>query len=768
MVDAGPYSRERWDGESVFHFYESLLCLRMAVEGLLREAATLGLLSRTTGSELATAVGNLLSGQSLPSALLGGVRVEDLEWSKSACVRAMERKGWLKGLLDSVIGRLERASREGSLKLSRMWFLQTRLVPVDVLRCYSELEERRTALKPHISLLHPPGEAAPLDSHRHLGASMSPQTSWLLRLHPLALRRLHILAQATRRERGNPGHIPYHTLYPLYRAASGARLALLSRAVGRPSPPSPPLLASLLDARASILPIARAWMLFCRQSRRKAGAGGPLCFRRLDPVHGNSLEAIRVFECSILQSALEPAGRNLLASLYLALRLAAHQAFSMMTLYRGLRFFSQVFSSHSRPLKPQPLRRLAVDVALEEEKDGNVCLMFSWNPVDARALDRGLCRASGVRVKVSFVKRPQHAVKPEEDQWRPAFKPALRDAARTFRGIRRLARASSLQCLRDRLAGLDVAGVETVVPNWVYSLPLRAGRSLLQHGLGRRVVVSYHAGEDYETTISGLRRIYEAVDLVGLGRGDRLGHALALGLVEPRIWAYQLLVDALVDTVFEWSLYAEGKVDPPRSSLTSNLEAQARSLSRVIYGQALDPLTLWDAWRLLYTPEALLDHGLEPLASWAAKIVLQTRPASVEPPPAPLRAADPSVYRAVSLYLADRRTQMRAFKPARIAEAQPLTGTRDYRLRAEAIRDYLVGLIRKRGIGIEVCPTSNAITAWIPPAPHPLAALKDPPPLLVGTDDPAFMDTDTQIELFHLQASGASVHQHNSTQCITR
>ena len=45
-------------------------------------------------------------------------------------------------------------------------------------------------------------------------------------------------------------------------------------------------------------------------------------------------------------------------------------------------------------------------------------------------------------------------------------------------------------------------------------------------GLGR----TYHVGEDFYDLIDGLRAIDEAITFFELGKNDRLGHALALGV----------------------------------------------------------------------------------------------------------------------------------------------------------------------------------------------------------------------------------------------
>ena len=100
----------------------------------------------------------------------------------------------------------------------------------------------------------------------------------------------------------------------------------------------------------------------------------------------------------------------------------------------------------------------------------------------------------------------------------------------------------SLQVLR----GLDICTDELGVPTWVL-LPLiehvrKAGRlasSLLRQELDLSVPplrTTVHVGEDFVHLLSGLRHVDEALRFLELREGDRMGHALALG-VDPREWS---------------------------------------------------------------------------------------------------------------------------------------------------------------------------------------------------------------------------------------
>lgn len=90
------------------------------------------------------------------------------------------------------------------------------------------------------------------------------------------------------------------------------------------------------------------------------------------------------------------------------------------------------------------------------------------------------------------------------------------------------------------LRGLDVAGDENDLKIEWFAPILRWLRSSFRSTLNREPVntgfhFSIHAGEDYAHPASGMRHVDETVKFCEMREGDRLGHALALG-IEPKQW----------------------------------------------------------------------------------------------------------------------------------------------------------------------------------------------------------------------------------------
>ena len=113
------------------------------------------------------------------------------------------------------------------------------------------------------------------------------------------------------------------------------------------------------------------------------------------------------------------------------------------------------------------------------------------------------------------------------------------------------------------------------VPDWVVAPLVRAVRanasiaaSSATAALRREVFplrCSVHVGEDFTHLMTGLRRIHGALRAFELSPGDRLGHAVALG-VQPRWWCERsptVLVareERMFDLLWELLLYRSGAV----------------------------------------------------------------------------------------------------------------------------------------------------------------------------------------------------------------
>ncbi|TBW07813.1 hypothetical protein E0E50_15870 [Azotobacter chroococcum subsp. isscasi] len=100
--------------------------------------------------------------------------------------------------------------------------------------------------------------------------------------------------------------------------------------------------------------------------------------------------------------------------------------------------------------------------------------------------------------------------------------------------------------LHTWIRGIDAASNELHAPPEIFSSYYRA----CQHaGITHR---SYHVGEDFAHLLSGLRAMYDALELLDLHNGDRIGHGTAMG-ISPKLWLERMPGQVVVKKG-EWML----------------------------------------------------------------------------------------------------------------------------------------------------------------------------------------------------------------------
>lgn len=181
-----------------------------------------------------------------------------------------------------------------------------------------------------------------------------------------------------------------------------------------------------------------------------------------------------------------------------------------------------------------------------------------------------------------------------------------------------LARAlSDYDYLCKRIRGIDACANEVTCRPENFACAFRFLRGFSPEyyrrsctaALAPRLSVSYHVGEDFWDIADGLRAIDEAIGFLHLQRGDRLGHALALG-VEPRLHyamkSRQIILPKqnLLDN-YVWLYFRCAELNvflPPE--LKQRIHTQAETLFHDLYDEALGknhPASLSDyyhAWLL--------------------------------------------------------------------------------------------------------------------------------------------------------------------------
>lgn len=162
--------------------------------------------------------------------------------------------------------------------------------------------------------------------------------------------------------------------------------------------------------------------------------------------------------------------------------------------------------------------------------------------------------------------------------------------------------------------GFDVAGNENHFPIHVFAPALRYLREkpfTIKKLNGEEVNIeekrylSIHAGEDYSDLITGLRHIDETVVYCNMDKGDRIGHALALG-VDPVHWAkrqrqaFVHIEEDLFNTV--WLYYHAlilGENHKTAQQMIFPLAVRLENIQLQLFGdkQCYSHKQLWDYWQ---------------------------------------------------------------------------------------------------------------------------------------------------------------------------
>lgn len=227
---------------------------------------------------------------------------------------------------------------------------------------------------------------------------------------------------------------------------------------------------------------------------------------------------------------------------------------------------------------------------------------------------------------------------------------------------------------------------------------------------------TFHAGEDFYDIADGLRAIFETVHFLGLEAGDRIGHAIALGIDPQEFYGERhnyiaLPAQWMLDNAVWLYFYArEHNVMTDPATENFLLTEARRLLTDIGYEKAYGerPVELSDYYRSILLrgddPEAYREgcfshtYALRSLPdgeSWHG-FALQRSERARE-----IRAHSPNAAMLYSIYHFDGhvRERGRRIKSFRVPEGY-----------AGMIRDLQTSMMReicKRQLGIECCPSSN-------------------------------------------------------------
>lgn len=234
-----------------------------------------------------------------------------------------------------------------------------------------------------------------------------------------------------------------------------------------------------------------------------------------------------------------------------------------------------------------------IDNLTDEISDGTI--QFSQSP----RFDR-----NAFFYVIHFIKRPDEL--PNGNQGKPRLLDPNCRHAKKRQEVRKQAIAlfdalHSVPDLRGRIRGIDSASHEIGCPPEVFAVAFRFLRKYIQPNTHERLLLNqtetrlnltYHAGEDFLDIAGALRTIDESVRFLELRRGDRIGHALGLG-IDPKAHyeskgnqIFMTKQDRLDDLV--WLLYRATALGAHIDhQMLRDMETKAWGLFREIYGESV-------------------------------------------------------------------------------------------------------------------------------------------------------------------------------------
>ena len=171
--------------------------------------------------------------------------------------------------------------------------------------------------------------------------------------------------------------------------------------------------------------------------------------------------------------------------------------------------------------------------------------------------------------------------------------------------------------LSDYIVGIDAASIENATEPWVFAPVFRKARSNnrivpyspQKHGFVQNIGFTYHVGEDFRHIVSGLRHIDEVLTHFNYRSGDRLGHAIALG-VDIDVWSSNKNIVTLpIMEYLENLLWMWQNVNANQCSVgPENLEFRIMETARRIYGDRINGVTAYTLWRVYQSKFSILDE----------------------------------------------------------------------------------------------------------------------------------------------------------------
>lgn len=319
---------------------------------------------------------------------------------------------------------------------------------------------------------------------------------------------------------------------------------------------------------------------------------------------------------------------------------------------------------------------------------------------------------------------------------------------------------SNTPALKSIVTGVDAAGNELEAPPEVFSSLYRFCR------FNDVKNFTYHAGEDFEHLLSGIRAVYDAVSLLNLSNGDRIGHATAIGIC-PELWL-QAMPERIYIKKGEWldnllflrqvalSQYGE------HISL-DRFEGQIRSLSLEIYKETIPLEELQEAFKYRHlSPDIVCDFLNDDCLSLSGWLEEELNL---------VKSVDKKILECLMLRWFNQSV---LFNSEEQVEINLTELPKSLLITAQ---QYVQRTIAKKHIVIETLPTSNVrishydsisqhhIFRWLG-LPERKVAGDINMLVALGSDDPGIFATDLRNEFYHLFCALCNEFEYSPNEAL--
>lgn len=459
---------------------------------------------------------------------------------------------------------------------------------------------------------------------------------------------------------------------------------------------------------------------------------------------------------------------------YIRLKNIFHNFLVQRVPIKGLAYFQKAFFGAGKIFKP--LRRyfftkLDKLIKMQDPVGRLVKLEIRSSPdhVDLPLLFKGAHKAKSCAtgIVVHFVKRRDNIRKKitingqkKEITWYPS---AFKNTTRDYLWLKKLIqKKTEMHGTPPPIVGLDVAGGEISMPNWIFLPFFEDFREWWRANINRwRIGYTFHAGEDFLSLFQGLRHIAEVLFFFPWESGDRLGHGLALFFNAAK-WANKVVPlkreSYLDDLLCERFLYKTGLLTLPDSSTLVYLDAEITRIAKLIFDdtqcQGVEDIpTLLEMYELKFNPNVLKSiDGLLP-ECWQP-----TLQGSHVTPGTALDLLGELVTNPVTMERAQRIDFPSSQQPGHIVIK-----------RLHAIQKLLLDVCRKRNIIIEACPSSNMMIGNMEKMsnlPYLKNIKKRENKICINTDNPLTFSTNLDDELTYTYFGLRDIGCENAEELI--